>query len=259
MAIVRNVPEIHLQHVLYSKHDLAKSEPVCLPDDVDVFIHAGYIKQSNGIDAFQLNKQSSSQFLNALEKTNAKKIFLSSLSADQNALSVYGKQKAAIEALFLAANGTVIRAGLVLGDGGLFGAMRKYLKIKNKIPLFGSGEQPLQTVYIHDLVKAIDNIVSKDLKGKFVVATEEPVPYIEFYKALAATVNVKPRFMKIPYWFAELGISIGNLTGRKLPVTKDNLLGLKQMKKIDSAADLKKLDLKLKDYKESFSELATEN
>ncbi len=259
IAAVRNAPIKQLQHVLYTKHDLAKSESVCLPDEVDVFIHAGYIKQSACREAFLLNKQSSLQFLKALEKTKAKKIFLSSLSADPNALSVYGKQKAAIEDLFLADNGTIIRAGLVLGDGGLFGAMRNYLKIKNKIPLFGSGEQPLQTVYIHDLVKAIDIIISKDLKGKLVVATEEPVPYIEFYKALAATVNVKPKFMKIPYWFAELGISIGNLMGRKLPVTKDNLLGLKQMKKIDSVADLKKLDLKLKDYKESFSELAAGN
>ena len=256
IAVVRNSPEEHIRHVLYTKHDLAKSESVCLPDVIDVFIHAGYIKQANGVNAFHLNKASSSQFLNALENKNVKqKIFLSSLSADHNALSVYGKQKAAIEDLFLQEKGTVIRAGLVLGNGGLFGAMREYLKIKNKIPLFGNGEQPLQTVYIDDLIKAIDIIITKDLKGKFVIATEESVPYVEFYRELASTVNVKPRFMKIPYWFAEFGISFSKLLGRKLPVTKDNLLGLKQMKKIDSAADLKKLGLKLRDYKESFAEL----
>lgn len=259
IAVVRNAPEEHLLHVLYSKHDLATSESICLPDDVDVFIHAGYIKQTSGINAFQLNKQSSEQFLEALENKNVRqKIFLSSLSADHNALSVYGKQKAAIEDLFLAKDGTVIRAGLVLGDGGLFGAMRKYLKIKNKIPLFGNGQQPLQTVYIDDLIQAIDIIITKNSKGKFVVATEEPVPYIDFYRELAATVNVKPRFMKIPYWFAEFGITMGKFTGRNLPVTKDNLLGLKQMKKIDSSADLEKLGLKLRNHRESFSTLRGE-
>lgn len=256
VAVVRNSPEQHLLHVVYTKHDLAGSETVCLPDDIDVFIHAGYIKQTNGIDAFQLNKQSSTQFLDTLKNKNVKqKIFLSSLSADHNALSVYGKQKAAIEDLFLAENGTVIRAGLVLGDGGLFGAMREYLKINNKIPLFGTGEQPLQTVYIDDLVKAIDIIISKNLKGKFIIATEESVPYIEFYRALASTVNVTPRFMKIPYWFAEFGIAVSKFMGRRLPVTKDNLLGLKQMKKMDSSGDLKKLGIKLRGYKESFSAL----
>ncbi|CAN5916565.1 N/A [soil metagenome] len=254
IALVRNSPEQHLLHVLYSKHDLASSENVCLPDEIDVFIHAGYIKQVDGINAFQLNKQSSEQFLEAAAAKNTKqKIFLSSLSADPDAQSVYGKQKAAIEELFLANDGTVIRAGLVLGDGGLFGAMRKYLEVKNKIPLFGNGHQPLQTVYIDDLVTAIDLIVTKEKKGKYVIATEDTVPYIEFYRALAATVNVTPRFMKIPYWFAEIGIKLGKLTGRKLPVTKDNLLGLKQMKKTDSAADLKRLGLKLRNYKESFS------
>jgi nucleoside-diphosphate-sugar epimerase len=256
VAVVRSSPEVHLLHVLYCKHDLSRSESVCLPDDIDVFIHAGYIKHENNVNAFQLNKQSSSQLLTALENKNVKqKIFLSSLSADTNALSVYGKQKAAIEDLFLQENGTVIRAGLVLGNGGLFGAMRQYLKIKNKIPLFGSGEQPLQTVYIDDLVKALDVIIEKDLKGKFVIATEETVPYKEFYSTLAASVNVTPRFMKIPYWFAEFGIVMSKMLGRKLPVTKDNLLGLKQMKKIESSADLKKLGLQLRDYKESFSEL----
>lgn len=256
VAVVRNSPEQHLTHVLYTKHDLAGSEAVCLPDEIAVFIHAGYIKQADGIDAFQLNKRSSTAFLQALEGKNVKqKIFLSSLSAGHTALSVYGKQKAAIEDLFLHENGTVIRAGLVLGDGGLFGAMREYLKIKNKIPLFGTGEQPLQTVYIYDLVNAIDIIITKDLKGKFVIATEESVPYMEFYRALAASVNVTPKFMKIPYWFAEFGIAVSRFMGRRLPVTKDNLLGLKQMKKVDAAADLKKIGIKLRDYKESFAAL----
>lgn len=256
VAVVRNSPEQHLTHVLYTKHDLAGTETVCLPDDITVFIHAGYIKQTDGIDAFQLNKKSSAQFLDALEGKNVKqKIFLSSLSAGHNALSVYGKQKAAIEDLFLHENGTVIRAGLVLGNGGLFGAMREYLKIKNKIPLFGSGEQPLQTVYIDDLVNAIDIIITKDLKGKFIIATEESVPYMEFYRALAASVNVTPKFVKIPYWFAEFGIAASRFMGRRLPVTKDNLLGLKQMKKLDSSFDLEKLGIKLRDYKESFAAL----
>jgi nucleoside-diphosphate-sugar epimerase len=254
VAVVRNSPGKHLRNVLYTKHNLENPEAVCLPDDIDVFIHAAYVKQAPGVDAFLLNKISSSQFLHALEGKNVKqKIFLSSLSADHHALSVYGKQKAAIEDLFLAEDGTIIRAGLVLGDGGLFGAMREYLKIKNKIPLFGDGKQPLQTVYIDDLVKAIELIIEKELKGKYVVATEEPVPYEEFYEALAATVNTIPRFMKIPYWMASAGITMARFTGRKVPVTKDNLLGLQQMKKIDSAADLQKLGLKLRDYKESFS------
>ncbi len=256
IGIARNAPEKHQKNILYSKHDLISGQNISLPDDIDAVIHAGYIKQENGNDAFQLNKKAAEQLLESLRNKNVgAKIFLSSLSADANAASVYGRQKAAIEELFLKENGIVIRAGLVLGDGGLFGAMREYLKTKNKIPLFGDGNQPLQTVYVDDLVLAIDQIISKKLSGKFIVACDEPVPYKEFYLALAKSLGVHPKFMRVPYWFAESGIKMANLFGKKVPVTKDNLLGLKQMKKINSAEDLEKIGVKLIDYKESFSRL----
>lgn len=256
VGIARSAPEKHEKNILYAKHDLISNETIALPDEIDAIIHAGYIKQESGNDAFELNKNAAEKLLESLShKKVGAKLFLSSLSADVNAASVYGRQKAAIEELFLKEKGTVVRAGLVLGDGGLFASMRNYLKTKNKIPLFGDGNQPLQTVYIDDLVLAIDQIISKKLIGKFVVAHNEPVPYREFYLTLAKSLGVEPKFMRAPYWFAELGISMANLFGRKLPITKDNLLGLKQMRKINSADDLKKIGLKLIDYKESLLKL----
>jgi NADH dehydrogenase len=256
IGIVRNVPLKHEKNILYFNHDLVSTECISLPDDIDVFIHAGFIKQEDGIDAFELNKKGAENLLDSLSKKNVgSKIFLSSLSADANAASVYGRQKAAIEDLFLKANGTIIRAGLVLGDGGLFGAMRKYLKTNNKIPLFGDGNQPLQTVFIDDLVLAIDKIISKKLFGKFVVACDEVVAYREFYKELAKSLGVKPRFIRMPYWFAALGIKMAQRFGKKIPIAKDNLLGLQQMKKLHSVEDLKKIGVNLIDYKESFSKL----
>ncbi|HET6991399.1 MAG TPA: hypothetical protein VFJ43_08755, partial [Bacteroidia bacterium] len=227
-----------------------------LPDDVDAFIHTAYIKQGNANDAFTLNKNAAEKLLESLSRINVgAKLFLSSLSADVNAASVYGRQKAAIEELFLKEKGTVIRAGLVLGDGGLFRSMKEYLKTKNRIPLFGSGTQPLQTVFIDDLVLSIEQLIIRQLTGKFIVACDEAVPYREFYDALAKSVGVEPKFVRAPYWFAAWGITMANLFGKKLPVTKDNLLGLKLMKRIPSADDLKKIGVKLIDYKASFSKL----
>lgn len=256
VALVRIAPEKHSRNILYTKYDLASGEPVHLPDEIDAFIHAGYIKQTNGIDAFELNTKSTTHLLETLRKKNVtSKIFLSSLSADENASSVYGRQKAAIEELFLSEKGTVIRAGLVLGNGGLFGAMKNYLKQKSLIPLFGSGAQPLQTVYIDDLVSSIAEIISRNLKGKLVVAVDEPVAYRTFYTELAKSLGAEAKFKRFPYWFAGLAISIATMLKMKLPITKDNLLGLQQMKHIPSAGDLKKIGVKLRDYKESFSNL----
>ncbi len=259
IALVRHMPAKPLVNVLYFRHDLTSAGPVVLPDTIDAFIHAGYVRQENGNDAFDANVSGTEKLLLALEGKKAKqKIFLSSLSADAQALSVYGKQKAAIEKLFLDTDGVVIRAGLVLGDGGLFGAMRNYLQKSPRIPLFGDGKQPVQTVYIGDLVEATGKIVSGELRGTFVVAADEPVPYREFYRALAAAVGTKPRFVRLPFWLAGLLISTGKLFGIKLPITKDNLLGLRAMKRVPSANDLEKLGVKLRGYKESFAALREE-
>jgi nucleoside-diphosphate-sugar epimerase len=256
IALVRNIPNKNEENICYIKYDLVSEIDVSLPNQFDAFIHAGYLKQENGNDAFALN-------INAVEKLRkglsnkqvGAKLFLSSLSADQNAASVYGRQKMAIEELFLKENGIVIRAGLVLGEGGLFGIMENYLRTKNKIPLFGSGKQPIQTVYIDDLVLAIEKIISKKLTGKLVVACNEAVTYRDFYEALAISVGSKPKFVKTPYWLAGLGILIAKFLRIQLPITKDNLLGLKQMKHISTTGDLKKIGIELIDYKESFLKL----
>lgn len=256
IALVRYMPAKPLTGVLYFRYDFTSSEPLVLPDIINAFIHAGYVKHDNGADAFEANTSGAKKLLQALEEKNVKqKIFLSSLSADAQALSVYGKQKAAVEKLFLAMGGTVIRAGLVLGNGGLFGAMRNYLKKSPRIPLFGNGRQPVQTVYIDDLVLATAKIIEGDQHGTFVVATDAPVAYREFYAALAAAVGTKPHFVRLPFWLAGLLISTGKFFGMKLPVTKDNLLGLQAMKRIPSEGDLKKLSIELRDYKASFAAL----
>ncbi len=258
IALVRNSPDHHLKNILYSKFDLVTGEEAVIPDTVDVFIHAAYIRNENGVDAFDMNVRGATQLLQTFKGKNVKQnLFISSLSADKNALSVYGRQKAAIEDLFLKENGTVVRAGLVLGDGGLFDSMRKYLSRKKNIPLFGTGKQPLQTVYIDDLVAGIFQIVDKNHTGIYVVATDEPVPFKQFYSDLAKTLGIKPTFIRAPFWLAGMAIGIGNLFGMKLPVTKDNLLGLKQMKQIPSSADLKKIGIELRNHKEGFSELTS--
>lgn len=247
IALVRALPAETIPNIRFIRHDLETADAFELPGPVDLFIHAGYIKQEKGKDAFALNLHAAEVLLDATA-TIPNRIFLSSLSADENALSVYGKQKAAIEKHFLEGNGTVIRAGLVIGDGGLFASMRTYLEKRKLIPLFGKGDQPVQFVFVNELATAIEKIAATNAKGRFVVATDTPVPYREFYSRLCDHLKVRPRFVRIPFWLAGMLIRFAGFFGIKLPVTKDNLLGLKQMKRVPSAADLEKLGMKLRDF-----------
>lgn len=253
IAPVRKIPETKIPGVEYQVYDLRSTKKPALPETIDAFIHAAYIAQGKNNNAFQENTESAKQLLQAVESKNTKhKIFLSSLSADTNAVSVYGKQKAAIEKLFLDSAGTAVRAGLVLGNGGLFASMRNYLASKNLIPLFGNGQQPMQYVHVNDLVLSIKKIIDQNAKGLFVIASPVPVPYREFYQQLCASLGKKPKFLRLPFWLAGFMIGFAEMLGMKLPVTKDNLLGLKTMKEIPSADDLKKIGIELRSLEASF-------
>jgi nucleoside-diphosphate-sugar epimerase len=250
VALVREIPTVAETNVEYIHFDLSAPEKLSLPENIDAFIHAAYLKQSKGIDSLHQNVAAAGQLLEAT-KNIPSRIFLSSLSARENALSIYGRQKYSIGKMFLANGGTVVQAGLVLGNGGLFAAMQKHLSKSRIIPLFGDGMQPVQTVHIDDLVEAVFKIVAEKRIGDFVIAEDTPVPYREFYAGLCKSLGVKPRFIRAGFGITSLAIGLANIFGITLPVTKENLLGLKQMERIESKTDLEKLGLQLRSWEES--------
>ncbi|HTL81175.1 MAG TPA: NAD(P)-dependent oxidoreductase [Bacteroidia bacterium] len=255
-AFVRKIPTDKIPGVIYHEFDL--EHPKHIPGiHPDVLLHAAYVKQKKGTDAYDVNVKAAEFLLNEFCKSDSCfPVFISSLAASAEARSVYGKQKFAIGKLVENKNGTVVRPGLVLGNGGLFESMRTYLKTKQRIPLFGNGMQPIQSVHVDDLVHTLVKICNERIKGNFVIAEDQPVPYREFYQGLCDALNVKPKFVKAGFGTVSFLIFFGELFGMKLPIAKDNLLGLKQMKKVDSKEDLKKLGVKVRSWKESLKQLS---
>lgn len=224
---------------------------------VDVFIHAAYVKQTGNEDTYTINVAGTQRLLDAARNAGVQQVvFISSLAAHAAALSVYGKQKFAIEKIVSEAGHTVIRPGLVLGNGGLFASLSAHLEKSNKIPLVGGGEQPLQTVHIDDLVHAIAAAVQHKQKGVFTVAEKPAIPYRQFYELLAASKNVKPVFIRVPYWFMKTAIGIAGLIGMKLPVNKDNVLGLQAMQFDDPEKSLQQLGVTVRPAAQSIADLS---
>lgn len=258
VALVRKEPAKKTPGVVYQHFDLVSprlhNETF---EEIDVFIHAAYVKAGKGSDAISVNTQGSRQLHDAALRAEVKQnIFISSLAARADAVSEYGQQKFAIEKIFSAANDTVVRPGLVLGEGGLFANMRKHVGKGGRIPLFGGGKQPLQTVHVADLVSVIDKIISQRITGLCTVAEPEPIPYRVFYEELCRTLGAKPRFIHTPYWFVNVTLRTAETLGIKLPVNSDNLLGLKTMQAVDSRMSLEKLSVSVRNYRESLRDLA---
>ncbi|HEU4716887.1 MAG TPA: NAD(P)-dependent oxidoreductase [Bacteroidia bacterium] len=253
-ALVHRVPEKKIPGVIYHESDLAAATIPPVAGTADAFIHCAYVKQEKNTDAFSANVNGTKKLLEFAGALHIPvKIFISSLSATEHALSGYGRQKYELEKLFLADGGTVIRAGLVLGDGGLFGSMKNYLQRRSIVPLFGDGRQPVQTVFIDDLANVVVKVANEKITGRYVIAEDRPVPYREFYAELCASLGVKPKFIRCSYGLAAFLVTLAGFAGMQLPVTKDNLSGLKQMARVPSAADLEKLGVNIRTWKESLA------
>jgi NADH dehydrogenase len=257
VALVRREPAIRAPGVVYQHFDL--TSPRVNSDifkEIDVFIHAAYVKARKSLDAFSVNIQGSQQLHDAAARAEVKQnIFISSVAARANAVSEYGRQKFAIEKIFSGAKDTVIRPGLVLGEGGLFANMRKYILEGGRIPLIDTGTQPLQTVHVVDLISVIDKIVAQRIIGLYIVAEPEPIPYRVFYEELCHNLGSEPRFKHMPYWFVNAVLRGAETLGIELVVNSDNLRGLKSMNAVESKKSLEELGISVRNYRESLRDL----
>lgn len=228
-------------------YDLAATElPDALFDGVHVIVHAAYVKQR-----YDANVDGSRLLLERARACGVRQIvFLSSLAAHPAALSQYGKQKYELERTFAAAGALVVRPGLVIGDGGTFGAMAASLRKRRVVPLIAGGMQPLQTVNLDDLIDAMCAAIDRDDAGIFSIAERVPVSYATFCSELAAVMATRVRFVRVPFWLADLTVATAAAIGIALPIDRDNLLGLRAMR-ADTGPWLDPPGRKTADYRES--------
>lgn len=250
IALVRNIPKDKISAIHYVLFDLTSGKCSESKIDADVLIHTAYVPVTDSKTSLDDNISGTTSLLK-LFPSSTKKIFISSISADINSPAVYGQQKAVLEKLFLDNDGAAVRPGLIIGNGGLFANMRNYLSKKRNIPVFNGGTQPLQTVFVNDLVLAIEKLISNNMRGVFTFCEHDPVHYKEFYSELCRQLNVKPRFISIPFWVAGCMVTCAKAVGITLPINHDNLQGLKLMQAHASKEDAEAIGVKPGSYKEN--------
>lgn len=249
VALVRNAAERHQEGVTFVEYDVSKPLKNDILKNVDYLIHAAYIKAVPGQadDAFSLNLRGAERILQVSRAAKVKRnVFISSLSAKSDATSSYGQQKYAIEQLFNTKQDSIVRPGLVIGNGGLAKDMIQFIRTKRIVPLIGGGKQAIQIVAVADLVTAIEQILDKNLAGTYTVAHNTPITYREFYESIGTYIKVKPLFIPISLPFLLFTIRAAHRLRLPLSVTEDNLLGLSKIESVATTKDLKKLGLTLR-------------
>jgi nucleoside-diphosphate-sugar epimerase len=254
-ALVHHSPSQPVENVQYYLFELGSETEASVFDNADCLVHCAYVKYTHGSDAYIRNVKGTEKVLSASRKAGIKKnIFISSLSAREDALSVYGKQKFECEKWFDKSNDVVIRPGLIIGQGGLFEQMNKYLHRKRWIPLISGGNQPMQLIGVNDVCDAVYSAIDKNLSGTYNIATNERFTYWEFYSILCSKLRIKPVFISIPYGLFIFMLSIMEAIGIKLPISRENLLGLKMLRHLDTVPDMKQIGLKMKSPAEVIGE-----
>jgi len=225
--------------VAHARYEL--TEPPAL-DDVDTVVHAAFTDRipTDGPDP---NVVGAGLLLGAARTAEAKPIFLSSFSAHADAISAYGRSKLAIERLFDGPRDTILKLGLVIGEGGVFRRMRDAATRSRVLPVPGAGK-PVQVVAVEDVCRAVERVIRDDLTGTFRVATPDAVPMRTLYRALAPGARLVP----VPLAPLHAAARLARRTGLPLPFTADNVAGLMRMRVHHTREDLELLGLEPRSF-----------
>lgn len=248
VGLVRNPNRMpQTKNVRWAAHDLSKELNESVFKNADFMVHAAYVKEDRSTpNAYDINVSGTKQLIEASRKYKLKKsLFMSSMSAQPDALSSYGKQKFEIEKLFDSKQDVVIRSGLVIGNGGLIKQIAQFIKTKHVAPLIGGGMQPLQVVAVYDLATAIEKLLLSKLHGTFTVAEPTVFTYKSFYKIVGQKLHTPLLLIPVPFFIPLLAIRTAKLLHVPLGITEDNLLGVKKLRSVDTMSDLQKIGITL--------------
>jgi nucleoside-diphosphate-sugar epimerase len=170
-----------------------------------------------------------------------RQIFLSSYSARADAESEYGQTKYRIERIFLDTGETVLRLGLVIGNGGLFARQRKALLRTPVIPIVGGGLLPTAVIAIQHFLDATVAVLMSGKPGEYGLFYDERPTLREFIRAIKADAHQPFVFLPLPAGIAMALGRAARMLRLDLPVDPDQIKALSRNSTAPWRSDLSKL------------------
>ena len=250
-AFVHSMPISKLSSVEYVLYSLEEKPNENYFQSVNYLVHGAYLKFEKNKNSDSINIEGTKILIDTCRKNNIKPLFLSSFSAHKDAESHYGKTKLESEKLFDTSKDVILKPGFVIGKKGLSGELINRIRKAAFFPLVGGGVQPIQTLHVDDLCLCVDKTFTNNMSGMFCIAEPEAISMKAFYEEIALQSNKKIKFISFPISLLLIMCKLFESAGIKLPVSSENVLGLKHLSKFDTTKDLSKLGVTLKNYKES--------
>ncbi len=209
----------------------------------DALVHCAFTTRgSHDAASIAVNRRGAAELLELCRRRGIGSfILISSMSAHEGAVSLYGREKLAMEKMLNPSRDLAVRPGFVIGDGGIFRRLVRSLHLAPFVPLFYGGRQPVQTVHVDDLALAVFRCVERGVRGLVTVAEREPASIRAFYGAILERLGERKRMVPLPGGPALLALRVVEAMGLRPGLTADNLLGLKAMRAAAAGADLDRL------------------
>lgn len=227
-------------------------------EGADVVIHAAYAMRSRGPAADRrVNIDGSRRVFAAARAAAVRRlVFVSTVSAHDHAEGFYGRSKLALERELDTARDLIIRPGLILSTrAGLFVRMLHTVTTTGLAPMFGGGRQIIQTVHVDDLAAAFRRAVELDLTGTLIVCEPDGLPMRDLFRLMGRLTGRRVRIVPLPFGPVILALRAAEAIGLALPVSADNLRGLRSMRPMDPRESLARLGLTLRTARESLRDL----
>ena len=212
--------------VTWAKWQLGQALPKTAQQSFDVAIHLAYDFNSSDIENKNVN--GTVNIVNELRNLGVKKqIFFSSLSAHKNAASKYGTIKYEIEKkLANYSDIIIVRPGLVLGDGGIYGRIKSWIKNHSIVPLPDGGKGLISFISMKELSNKIQKIIlmNNDIK-EFNIFESQTLSLRQLVIHEAEIQKRKLFIVPVPSTMLLRVLALLEAIKVPLPVNSDNLAG----------------------------------
>jgi nucleoside-diphosphate-sugar epimerase len=255
-ALVRRIPAQKLEGVDYFTYDIGGRPPEKAFRGARFLVHCAYVRHDEARDSDRLNVEGARVLVALCRTWDIKPVLLSSFSAHEGAQSHYGRMKREAEGLFEPKRDLILRPGLVVGRGGLFGIMAAFAFRRNFIPLVGSGNQPVQIIAVDDLCLVIERGLDRGICGTYWIAHPIPTTLRAILESVVSQRGRRPRFIEIPECLLLLACRVAKIFRIPLAVSSDNILGLRQVSAIETTRDLAAFGVEPKGFDACIAEMA---
>lgn len=214
--------------VVYRRYKLGDA----LEYDGDALVHCAYESRDDREE--NVNVRGSAALIESARARGVPRIlFLSSLAASNGAHSRYGEDKFRIEQMLDLRRDAIVRPGLVIGNGGLFGNMAAAIRRTHAAPVFRGGRQPVYTVALDDLCMALVRLIEAEATGAFTIAFPEPIALKDLLTRLGRRFGFDVQLIPLPYTATLRLIGLAEKFGLKLPISAESVRGIQNLRPLD--------------------------